>query len=215
MSQTTSKVETEPDSIQVSGNARPLRIAQLNTETASGPMVGYLTHNSSIFGQSNTMCPPDWSLYQGRIPTEDESRQFSNAYTFSRWIPIMSHEASRPPEKLSWTDPDFASDLLDGSLWLTASLLKDTTDNQLEPLYECDEELSTVSSEKETHDVAMEDGDDKGREGRTSTDQQATDAEEQRRMRRLRRIIQNLQQFEIEQKVYGKRQLRAIRDGFA
>ncbi|KAM0514128.1 hypothetical protein ACHAPE_007219 [Trichoderma viride] len=185
----------------------------MNIEAASGPMVGYLTRNRSIFDQSDTMCPPDWSLYQGMIPTEDELRQFSNSYSFSPWIPSISQEASKPPDRSSWAEPGFASDLLDSSLWLTASLLEDTIDNQLEPLYECNEESSTVSSEKETHDVVMEDGDSKGREGSTSTDQQATDAEEQERMRRMRRIIQDLEQFENEQKIYGKQQLRAIKDG--
>ncbi|UKZ63736.1 uncharacterized protein TrAtP1_004960 [Trichoderma atroviride] len=209
MSQTASKVETEPDPIQISGNARPLSIAQLNIEAASG---GYLTRNSSILSESDTMCPHDWYLYQGWIPTEDESLQFGNSYNFSPWIPSISQEASETQEKLSWTDPGFASDMLDSSLWLTASLLEDTTDNQLKPLYECNEESSTVSDEKETHDAAMEDGDSTRREGSISDDQQATDGEEQRR---LRRIIRNLEQFESEQKRYGKQQLRAIKDGRA
>lgn len=187
-----------------------MSIAQSNIEAASGPMIGHLTHNSSIFGQSDTMCPAGWSLYQGWAPTEDESRQLGHLYTFSPWISNISQEASEPPEKSSWTDRGFASDWLDSSLGLTASLLIDTTDNQLEPIYECNEEPSIASDEKETHDVAMEDGDGKRRRGSTSTGQQTPDIEEQRRMRR---IIQNLQQFENEQKSYGKRQLRAIQDG--
>ncbi|KAK1249766.1 hypothetical protein MKX08_009769 [Trichoderma sp. CBMAI-0020] len=212
MSQTASKVETKPDSIQISEHARPLSIAQLDIEATPGPVISYLTRNSHIFDQSDNMYPPDWSLYQGWVSTEDEPRQFSNSYKFSPWIPSISQEASEPPEKLSWADHGFASDLLDGSLWLTASLLEDTTDNQLEPLYDCNGESSTVSDDKETHDVAMEDGDSKRPEGSTPADQQATDGEKQRR---LRRIIRNLEHFEDEQKTYGKQQLRAIKDSQA
>lgn len=212
MSQTALKAEMEPKSIQVSGNARPLSIAQLNIEAASGPMVGYLTHRSSIFGQSDIMCTPNWSLHWGWIPTEDEPHPFSKSYTFKPLIPSISQEAPEPQGKLSWADPGFASDVPDSSLWLAASLLKDTTDNRLAPLYECNEASSAVSGEKETHDVVMEDDDGKRRGSSNSADQQATDTEEQRRMRR---IIQNLKQFESEQKKYGKQQLKAIKNSSA
>lgn len=174
-------------------------------------MAGNLTHNSSI-GSSDTMNPPDLSSYQGWIPVEDESYHFIDLYNFSPRIPRISQEAPESPEKLEWTEPSFASDLLGSSLWSTASLPRETTDNRLSPLHECSEELPTVSNEKETHDEAVEDSDGKRSKRSTSADQQAADAEEQRR---IGRIIRSLEQFENEQKIYGKQQLKAIKDGFA
>ncbi|KAL6909096.1 hypothetical protein GGI43DRAFT_429737 [Trichoderma evansii] len=219
MAQTASRVGETPDLTHNSGNASPLSIAQLNTKTDPSHMASHLAHDRNIFGERNdTMDPPDLSSYQEWIPAEDESYQLDDSY-LSPWLPNIPEEAAfnsiqaaESPENLYWTEPEFASDLLDGSLWSTESSPRDIIDDQLSPLYECNEELPTVSDEKPTHDEAVEDRGNKRRKRSSSVDHQAADIEEQKR---VRRIIRNLEHFENEQRLYGKQQLRAIKDGFS
>lgn len=228
MAQTASKAEKEPASIHGLENASQLNLAQLqlnleaqlhsDLEAVSSPKAGYLRHNSCALG--DTMDPPDMTSYQQLISTDDESYPIDDSYNLSHWLPRISPEAlffddtqiAESPEKPYWAEPDFASDLLDSSLWSTASLPRDTIDDQLTILYESSEAMPTVSDKKESQDESVVDNDFKRRKRSASVGEQDADMEGQKR---LRRIIRSLEQFENEQKKYGKQQLKAIKDGLS
>ncbi|KAL7903096.1 hypothetical protein HDV63DRAFT_412183 [Trichoderma sp. SZMC 28014] len=219
MAQTASKVEKEPASIDDLENASQLNLAQLqlHLEAVSSP-VADLTHNSCALG--DTTNPSDLTSYQHWISTDDESYPIDETYNLSHWLPRNSPEAlffddtqlAESPEKPYWTEPDFASDLLDSSLWSTASSPRDTIDDQLTTLYEKNEAMPTVSNKKESQDESVVDTDYKRRKRSASIDEQDAEMEKQKR---LQRIIRSLERFENEQKKYGKRQLKAIKDGSA
>lgn len=212
MAQIATRVECEPDTTQDSGNASQPNTPQLNTETSSSPLASHLA------GEPNgTMDPPDLSSHQERVPTQGESYQVSDSHNFSPWLPSISEEAlldgtqaAESPEKLDCAEPGFAGDLLDSSSWSTASLPRDAADGQLSPVHEYNGELPMESDGEETRDEAVENR--RGKTRRSSTVDQQADTERQRRMLR---IIRNLEHFENEQRLYGKQQLKAIKDGSA
>ncbi|KAH8126409.1 hypothetical protein FP744_10005449 [Trichoderma asperellum] len=218
MAQTSSTIEKKPDLTHNSENASQLSLAPLNTETGSSPIASHLTHDWGIFDdRGDIMDPPNLSSYQEWIPAENEFYQLDDSYNASPWLPINPEEAlfnstqaTESSGNLHWIEPSLASDLLYDSIWSPRSSPRDITNVQPNPLCN-NEEPPSVSDKNETHNEAVEDHGSKRRRS-SSTDLQATDIAEQRR---LRLIIRNLEQFENEQRIYGKRQLSAIKDGLA
>ncbi|PTB46159.1 hypothetical protein M441DRAFT_210168 [Trichoderma asperellum CBS 433.97] len=219
MAQATSTIEKKPDSTHDSGNASQLSLAPLNTETGSSPMASHLMHDWGIFDErSDIMDPPNLSSYQEWVPAENQFYQLDDSYNTSPWLPINPEEAlfnstqaTESLGSLNWVESSLASDLLDGSIWSPRSSPRNITNVQLNPLSN-NEKLPSIFDKNETHNEAVEDHGSKRRRRSSSTDLQATDITEQRR---LRLIIRNLEHFENEQRIYGKRQLRAIKDGLA
>jgi hypothetical protein len=214
MARTTISIEQRPSLIHNTRNVSQPNVAQLKLKTGSSPLANHLAHSRYILGEpGDTMDHPNLSSYQQRIPTENESYQFNDSHNFNSWLPSISEEASldlqaAKSSQLYSAEPSFASDLPDSSSCSTASLPRDAADGQLSPLQEDIGKLPTRSDERRNYVEAVEVRGSKRRK-RTTIDQRAN-VEDQKR---VRRIIRNLEHFEIEQKTYGKQQLRAIQDG--
>ncbi|KAL7945833.1 hypothetical protein V8C42DRAFT_357469 [Trichoderma barbatum] len=192
----------------------------LNTDFSSSFPAGHKRHKRTRYDEQIKVANPlDLYPLQQWVPAKSESDEIINPYCFGPEIPVLLEatlvnavQAEELPESLCWTQPTFGSDLLDIPSWSdTSSPRGDAFNVQTTSPY-IDKDYLSMDDSKGDHASDVEKRGNRRRKRSISPDHSEANDKEQRRMDH---IVQNLKKFEYQQRMYGKQQLKAIKDGIA
>ncbi|KAL6695037.1 hypothetical protein J3F84DRAFT_37350 [Trichoderma pleuroticola] len=173
--------------------------AQMNTDFSSNIPAYHNTHERYRYSEPRRMSDPVDS-YPGQqcLPAKSEPSELVDPYSF---------------ENLYWDQPSCDNDRPDNPSWSTAPTPRpDTFIAQTTPPDAPTAEQKVDDRKDGVQSPETEQRNSKRRKSSTFIYRTDLDDKEQRR---IRHIVKNLQIFENQQKMYGRQQLKAIKDGVA
>ncbi|KAL6814685.1 hypothetical protein V8C40DRAFT_269813 [Trichoderma camerunense] len=172
------------------GNVTQQAKAQMNTEFSSDMPAYHNTHERYRYSEPRRMTDPA-DPYPGQqcVPSKSEPSELVDPYS---------------SENLYWEQPSCDNDLPDNPSWSTAPTPR-PPDTPTAEQKEDDRKNGTQAPETEKRN---------SKRRKSSTFIYYTDTED-KEQRRIRHIVKNLQIFENQQRIYGRQQLKAIKDGIA
>ncbi|KAL7788027.1 hypothetical protein V8C43DRAFT_116820 [Trichoderma afarasin] len=178
------------------GNVTQQSQAQIDTDLSSNMP---FKHERYRYSKPRRMTDPV-DPYPGQqcVPTKSELSELVDPYS---------------SENQYWEQPSCDNDLPDNPSWSTAPTPR--ADTFIAQTTSADTPTAEQNADDRKDDVEAPEAEKRNSKRRkSSTFIYYTDRED-KEQRRIRHIVKNLQIFEIQQRIYGRQQLKAIKDGIA
>ncbi|KAL7912183.1 hypothetical protein GGI35DRAFT_477857 [Trichoderma velutinum] len=204
------------------GNLNQQAIAHLDINFISNMPNSHSTHGRYRYSEPSKMTDPvDSYLAQQCVSAKSELSELIDPYFFGTGTPFMLDadlfkkiQAEQWVENLDWEQASRGNEVLDTPSWSTASTPQpDMFTAQTAHSDTPTAEQRTDDKKDGVHAPDIEKRNSKRRKRSTSTDH--TEKEDKEEQNRLQRIVKDLEKFENQQKTYGQKQLKAIKDGIA